>query len=171
MKIDPIQQYKKLRQELLRESGHLTAKLADIEATLNDSESTPVRKTPVTTAPRAKSKTRRGRGGNATSLKQGVIEVLAEKTLTKSEILAGVQENGYKFTSKNPANSLGVILYGKDPKFNNDKGNFSLGAGAKSTSAGKKIRVKRTLSSEARAKIAAAQKKRWKKVKKAAASK
>ncbi len=166
MKIDPIQQYKKLRQELLRESGHLTARLADIEATLNDSESTP-----VTTVPRAKSKTRRRRGGKATSLKQAVIEVLAENTLTKSEILAGVQANGYKFTSKNRANSLGVILYGKDPKFNNDKGNFSLGAGTKSTSAGKKIRVKRTLSSEARAKIAAAQKKRWKKVKKAAASK
>lgn len=166
MKIDPIQQYKKLRQELLREREHLTARLADIEATLNDSESTP-----VTKAPRAKAKTRRGRGGNATSLKQAVIEVLAEKTLTKSEILAGVQANGYKFTSKNPANSLGVILYGKDPKFNNDKGNFSLGAGAKSTSAGKKIRVKRTLSPEAREKIAAAQKKRWKKVKKAAASK
>ena len=167
MKIDPIQQYKKLRQELLREKENLTARLAEVEATLNHSESTPA---PSPRAPRAKSKTRGGRGGNAASLKQVVIEVLAKKPLTKNEILAAVQSAGYKFTSKNPANSLGVILYGKHPKFKNDKGSFSLGAGVTSASGGK-TKPKRTLSPEARAKMAAAQRKRGKKAKKAAASK
>lgn len=165
MKIDSIQQYKKFRQALVQEQKQLTARLAEIEAALSHSDSPP-----PPSVPRARTKAKSGRGNNANSLKQAVIQALAKKPLNKSEILASVQAAGYQFNTKNPANSLGVILYGKAPKFKNDKGVFSLGTGVKPAADNVKKR-KRTLSAEARAKIAAAQKKRWKKVRKAASAK
>jgi hypothetical protein len=33
---------------------------------------------------------------------------------------------GYQFSTDDPLNSLGVILYGKNPKFKNEGGRFSL---------------------------------------------
>lgn len=167
MKIDPIQQYKELRQALLEEKERLKARLGEIEAALSNSETTA---TPSPAATRTSPKAKSGRGSNAISLKQAVIQALARKPLTKAEILSSVQAAGYKFHTANPANSLGVILYGKSPKFKNSNGTFSLEAGVKPTSQGVK-RPKRTMSVEARAKIAAAQKKRWKKARKAALSK
>lgn len=173
MKIDPIQQYKKLRKTLLSERERLCQRVAEIDATLSESDSTPAPIVAKRATTRSKSKPKAkvgGRRGNAVSLKQAVIQVLSKKPLTKNEILAAVQAAGYKFASKNPANSLGVILYGKDPKFKNNKGSFSLGTGAKAAK-GKAKRARKPLSAEARAKIAAAQKKRWKKARKGSSSK
>ncbi|MGZ8898636.1 MAG: hypothetical protein ACXW3Z_00950, partial [Limisphaerales bacterium] len=87
--------------------------------------------------------------------------------LSKEEILNGVKQLGYRFSTNNPLNSLGVILYGKSPKFKNDAGRFSpLGGGSaltskKSTDVSKPGRKRRKLSPEARERIAAAQRARW----------
>jgi hypothetical protein len=48
------------------------------------------------------------------------------KSLTKHEILDAVLASGYQFSTNDPLNSLGVILYGKNPKFKNQNGRFSL---------------------------------------------
>jgi hypothetical protein len=94
--------------------------------------------------------------------------------MTKGEVLAAVQKRGYKFSTNDPLNSLGVILYGKNPKFNRVDGRFSTAGGAKAqstslssaaSSPGSKRGGKRKLSPEARARIAAAQKARWAKQK------
>jgi len=64
-------------------------------------------------------------------------------------------------------NSLGVILYGKNPKFNRADGRFSLGGGGyvgnghAITSVAKSGTGKRQMSPAARARIAEAQRARW----------
>jgi hypothetical protein len=119
------------------------------------------------------SKGRRGRkgSGGGLSLRDHVIAVLEGGAMAKEDVLAAVQKGGYKFSTNNPLNSLGVILYGKNPKFNRTDGKFSLGAAAKARSTpaiantAPKARGKRKMSSEARARFAAAQRARWAKQK------
>jgi len=72
---------------------------------------------PKTGAPRAR---------NELSLKEAVLKVIEGKSMTKHEILDAVLGLGYVFSTDDPLNSLGVILYGKKPKFKNDHGKFSL---------------------------------------------
>ncbi len=168
MKNDPIEQYKQLRQELIAERDRIRARLAEIEAALEDA---PAPQTPAkTSAPRTRRAAKSTRSGNEFSLKDAVIQVLSAKPMKRKEILEAVKKIGYTFTAKNPLNSLGVVLYGKSPRFNNNKGVFSLGRGVKQAAPAKAKtkakakaapKKKRTLSPEARARIVAAQKKRW----------
>jgi hypothetical protein len=72
------------------------------------------------------SSTPTGRPRNEISLKEAVLKVIEGKSLTKHEILDAVIAKGYQFATDDPLNSLGVILYGKKPKFKNIKGRFSL---------------------------------------------
>ena len=53
------------------------------------------------------------RARNALSLREAILKALSKGPLTKSEILAGVQKEGYKFTASNPMNSINVLLYTK----------------------------------------------------------
>jgi hypothetical protein len=71
-------------------------------------------------------RTTTGRARNDMSLKEAVLKVIDGKAMTKHEVLDAVIALGYQFTTDDPLNSLGVILYGKKPKFKNDKGRFSL---------------------------------------------
>jgi hypothetical protein len=168
MKID-IRRYLSLRDSLLKEKNQLETRLGEINQALGEnapaSASTPAAPSPVSFAGRRGR--RRGPGG--LSLRDAVLQVTAGTPLTKEEILQRVQGLGYRFATKNPLNSLGVILYGKHPKFRNEGGRFSLPGGR---AAGNAItgspatgrgggRKRRTLSPEARARIAAAQRARW----------
>jgi hypothetical protein len=99
-------------------------------------------------------------------LREHVIAVLQGGPKTKEEVLAAVQNRGYRFSTNNPLNSLGVILYGRNPKFHRANGQFSLGrgagAGARSSgtaAAGGKTR--RRMSAAGRKAIADAARKRW----------
>ena len=192
MKNDPIQQYKQLRQALIDERDQIRARLVEIEAALEDAPAPKAAKTPAkAAAPRAR-RAKASRGGDKLSLKAAVIQVLSQKPMKRKEILEAVKKIGYTFASKTPLNSLGVVLYGKSPKFDNDKGVFSLGRGVKAAAAPKAKakaatktkakakaktkakakakaapKKKRKLSPEARARIVAAQKKRWAKVRSA----
>lgn len=106
-------------------------------------------------------------------MREAVTQVLQGTALKKAGILDALKASSYRFNTKNPANSLGVLLYGNKQLFKNVKGVFSLAkASASSAKAAPaksaKPKKKRTMSPEARAKIAAAQKKRWAKVRRAA---
>ena len=58
------------------------------------------------------------RAKNKSSLRVTIINVLGKKHLGKKEILGAVQKAGYKFSTKDPMNSLQVQLY---TKFKRDK--------------------------------------------------
>jgi hypothetical protein len=72
--------------------------------------------------------------------------------MTKQEIYEAVQRLGYRFTTKDPFNVIGVVIYGKNPRFRNDNGRFSPIGGA--TAAPTR---RRTMSPASRARIATAQ--------------
>jgi hypothetical protein len=95
------------------------------------------------------------------------LQATSSGGLSKQEILKEVQRLGYKFSTKDPMNSLGVILYGKNPRFRNQEGRFSPMSGTASASPKANggtpgRRSKRgQMSAEARERIAAAQRARW----------
>ncbi|MGZ5544676.1 MAG: hypothetical protein ACXWIU_08365 [Limisphaerales bacterium] len=67
-----------------------------------------------------------GRVRNPKSLKKLVVEILAAKPLTKDEVYDAVLRSGYQFSTNDPLNSLGVVLYGKSPCFKRVGKKFSL---------------------------------------------
>ena len=52
--------------------------------------------------------------------------MLNGKAMTKDEILDAVLRSGYVFSTNDPMNSLGVILYGRNFKFKDSRGRFSI---------------------------------------------
>jgi hypothetical protein len=82
--------------------------------------------------------------------------------MTKQEIHDAVVRLGYRFKSKDPFNVLGVVLYGKKPRFRNEGGRFSPEGSPASWAANN---GRRGMSEEGRARIAAAQRARWAKQK------
>jgi hypothetical protein len=150
MRIDNLQQFVRLRSDLAKEKTSLERRLHEINEALGEIPP-PRASSPV---PGALGRPRAG----GTSLKTLILEALAVGPKTKEELLSAVQQRGYRFSTNNPMNSLGVILYGKNPRFERTDGRFSLsGVGQAS--------VKRTgksqMSAAGRARIVAAQRKRW----------
>ena len=116
---DPLKQYVALRDSIFAEREQLVTRLREMDEALGamglrgkDSYYGP--------------NTRTGRVRNEVSLKEAVLQVIEGKSMTKHEILDAVLALGYQFSTDDPLNSLGVILYGKKPKFKNDHGKFSL---------------------------------------------
>ena len=150
MKANSIQQYIALRDSLLNEKTVLEARLIQINRALNGQVSAPelpkAKGKRGVKAPRAakgatvgtvakvakvaKAKKKRAvRGGarvirNAVNLPTDVAQVTKAKALTKQEILDGLDTIGYKFTAKNPINSLNTVLFAKN-KFKRVNGKFS----------------------------------------------
>ena len=60
------------------------------------------------------------------SLVVAMQEVLKGKQMDSNQIMEAMKKRGYKFTGRNPMNSLRVALYTNKSKFNNNKGVFSL---------------------------------------------
>lgn len=60
-----------------------------------------------------------GRYRNRAPLREVVLETLRKhpEGLTKDEVYRQVLQSGYEFATEDPLNSLGVILYGRIPKF------------------------------------------------------
>ena len=123
MKNDSLANYLKLRSDLLKERAQLERRLEQInEALGGSSEATYTTDEPSSGGYTPTNRTRR----NKVSLKKLVIQMLSERSMTKEELLKAVVSTGYKFSTKNPLNSMGVILYGKEPKFRNEDGKFSV---------------------------------------------
>src|SRR5687768_13268044 len=119
MKPDALTQYVSLRDAIFAEREQLIARLREIDQALG---SMGLRASDGFYGPR----TPTGRVRNEMSLKDAVFKVIDGKALTKHEILDAVLRLGYQFSTDDPLNSLGVILYGKNPKFKNIGGRFSL---------------------------------------------
>lgn len=116
---DALKQYVALRDAIFAEREQLITRLREMDEALG---AMGLRGKDSYYGPR----TPTGRVRNELSLKDAVLKVIAGKSLTKHEILDAVLALGYQFSTDDPLNSLGVILYGKKPKFQNDSGRFSL---------------------------------------------
>jgi len=116
---DALKQYGVLRDAILAEREQLIVRLREIDEALG---AMGLRGRDSYYGPR----TPTGRVRNEMSLKDAVLKVVENKALTKHEILDAVLSLGYQFSTDDPLNSLGVILYGKKPKFKNNGGKFSL---------------------------------------------
>jgi len=114
MKNSSIKKFIALRDGLLKEKIELTARLAEIEKALGDEPSAPAPKAAKPAkAPKAAKAPRAGkrRARNEMSLKEAALKVASGKPQTKQEILDGIIKLGYKFSTKDPMNSLNVVLY------------------------------------------------------------
>ena len=60
------------------------------------------------------------------SMREAVMQVLSKGPLSRKELVGAVQGVGYVFTTKNPANSLGSVLYAKNTPIKNKEGKFYL---------------------------------------------
>ena len=103
------------------------------------------------------------------TMREAVLQALSKGPLSRNELVKAVEDTGYVFTTKNPLNSIGSILYSKNTSVKSKGGKFYLPGGAQpmqgnngtatATAPGRK--KKRRMSAEARARIAAAQRARW----------
>ncbi|MDB6040324.1 MAG: hypothetical protein JWM99_4165 [Verrucomicrobiales bacterium] len=168
MKHDNLRQYVSLRDAILQEKTQIEQRLREINQALGQMAG-------FTADGRVGPRSGGTRNRNAISLRDAVIEVVKSGSLSKDDILKGVQDLGYKFATNDPMNSLGVILYGKNPKFLNEGGRFGLPSGFVPSEPRQRGRPalatkgpasggasgRRQMSPEAKAKIAAAAKTRW----------
>ena len=74
----------------------------------------------------AKKGAARTRAQNKLSLREAVRQAIANKPLTKAEILEAIDKLGYKFSTNKPSNSLNSVLYGDKKEFKNLDGRFGL---------------------------------------------
>lgn len=130
MKRDPLKAFVSLRDSLLKRKTSLETELAKINKALavEPAAATPaVRAATKAPAPKAKTAARPAPGNkrakNSMSLKQAVLDATKAKVLSKPEILETIAKTGYKFTAKNPMNSLNTLLY-SDKAFKNTGGKF-----------------------------------------------
>jgi hypothetical protein len=135
MKRDPLKQFVTLRNALIQRKQALESELLHINRALEiqagagsaAGKSAPVasvgapasRKGPGRPARKARGK----RARNEISLKDAVLAATKAKPLTKPEILKAIEKAGYKFSAKNPMNSLNTLLY-SDKGFKNHGGKF-----------------------------------------------
>lgn len=119
MKPDSLKQYVQIRDSIFSEREELITRLREIDEALG---AMGLRGRDSYYGPR----TPTGRVRNEMSLKETVLKVIEGKAMTKHEILDAVLRAGYQFSTDDPLNSLGVILYGRNPKFQNENGRFSL---------------------------------------------
>jgi hypothetical protein len=163
MKTDILQQYVSARKALLHEKRQLEGRLQQINHALGQACSA------VTVAPTPVAPIRR-HTRSLISMKAAVIQVTTGHPMTKPEIMAAIQKLGFRSASEKPARMLDNLLYGKNPKFRNDKGRFSplsKAAGAARPKPATRPSRKRKVSAAGRAKLAALMKARWAKIKKA----
>jgi hypothetical protein len=120
MKIDRLKQFVTLRASLEKERAALLNRLGEIDKVLRIASAAPG----FASSRPARPSGRRGpRGGNSISLKEAILRVTRARPLPKREILDAIGKLGYKFQSKNPMNSMSVLLY-TDKAFKNYGGKF-----------------------------------------------
>jgi hypothetical protein len=116
---DPLKAYRELREAIENERVALYERLKEIDGQLSEMG---LRASDGYYGPR----TPTGRVRNAMSLKEAVLKVLEAGPMTKDEVFDSVGALGYQFSTEDPLNSLGVVLYGRDPKFQRVGGKFAL---------------------------------------------
>lgn len=111
---DPLKQFIALQENLQSRKLKIEAELAALASAFGTPLSIP--SGPAATAPRAKRSPGRPKGSgkrakNDLSLREAVLTVTKDKPLAKAEILEAVGKLGYKFSAKDPMNSLNTFLY------------------------------------------------------------
>src|SRR5258708_2573786 len=134
MRLDPLQQYAKLHKQLTEEKSQLEIRLNQIKQVLGG-ESTPAQipQSSVPTAAPVQPSKRRGRkpkAANQMSMREAVLKALSHGPLARKELVPAVEAVGYKFTTSNPLNSIGSVLYAKNGPVNSKGGKFYLPSGA-----------------------------------------
>jgi hypothetical protein len=179
MRIDPLQQYSKLRQQLTEEKSQLESRLAEINQVLGPASEIP--SASATAQAVAASTPRRGRPPkNTMSMREIITKALTERgPLSRKELGQAVVDLGYRSKAKNVLGSIGNLLYGKNSPFKSKGGKFHLsegggaalgegadhGDGFQGEVPSPRKRKRRKMSPEGRARIAAAARARWAKVK------
>jgi hypothetical protein len=112
MKSKSLKQFVAIRESLLKRQAELQAELSEINSALGAGKvAAPAASAPAP-APAAPAARRRGRRAqNELSLKEAVLAATKSKPLAKQDILQAVAKLGYKFTAKDPLNSLNTLLY------------------------------------------------------------
>ncbi len=132
MKRDPLKQFVSLRNALQQRKQELESELVHINRALGVQSTVAPTVAPTPVAPAAPARRGRKPGAvkvsgkrarNEVSLKEAVVAATKAKPLAKPEILAAIAKNGYKFSAKNPMNSLNTLLY-SDKGFKNHGGKF-----------------------------------------------
>ena len=118
MQTESLNQYIALRDSIFAEREQVVSRLREIDAALGS--------TGLFGRPGIAGLTPTGRVRNEISLLDAVRKALDGKNLTKHEILDDVLRMGYQFSTSDPLNSLGVVLYGKKPKFKRIGSKFGL---------------------------------------------
>jgi hypothetical protein len=111
-RIDPLTQLTALRTALQKERTEILERLTQIESALGDGGPAAF----ITSGKRGTApKQKRGpRARNKFTIREAVAKATAGRPLSLTEIVQAVTKLGYKFSSKNPQNSLGAFLYGKE---------------------------------------------------------
>lgn len=167
MRMDAIKQFARLRQQLLIERANLEQRLREINEVL-EKEAPPAESARPEPQARVKPK-KRGRQKSALSQREAIMQALRERgPLSRKELAVAIKELGYVSKARDPLNSMGIVLYAKNAPFKKKNGKFYLPANAwtDTNNASQPQRAKRKISEEGKAKIAAAQRARWAKVKK-----
>ncbi len=159
MKITPLNEFVRLRESLFNEKAAIEARLLELNQILGfelpGSAPKPVSWNPDPTQ----------LGGKKLTMKQAICEALANGPLTRKELGIAVKAAGYVSKSKNLLSSMGIVLYGKDSPFKKMGKRFYLPINLNPAKAepanGLRKAKKKPMSSEAKAKIAAGQKRRW----------
>jgi hypothetical protein len=176
MKFDALKQYAKLRQQLTDEKNQLETRLSEINQVLGaQTTPSPAAQTLSTASKPPARRGRKAKAGNSMSMREAVLMALSKGPLARNELVKAVEGVGYVFTTSNPLNSIGSVLYGKKSQVKSAGGKFYVEGGTtsrasnggidRSVEAPAKGKKKRKMSPEGRARIAAAARARWAKVK------
>jgi hypothetical protein len=116
---DRLEQYLSSLEALRAEKAELEARLARIEQALSGVSATRGR------ASIGGGQGRGRRSRNSLSLRDAVAQATRNRPLTKAEILQAIEKIGYRFSTKDPMNSLNAMLYAPGNKFRRQNGRFS----------------------------------------------
>ncbi len=115
MRTDPITRIVQLHHQLSTEKARLEERLSKINKALGAIQGkTEVRAaTPAATPAPAVKRRGPGKRRNKLSLLGSMAAAMGSRALTKAEIHKAITDAGYKFTGKQPMNSINVQLYTK----------------------------------------------------------
>src|SRR5262245_28276927 len=131
MRIDPLQQYARLKQLLIEEKSQIEARLNEINQVLGtdagSAAGVPTRAQAETPSPWGVRGRRGGRGRHEMSMQDAIAKALQERgPLSRKELGEAITQVGYVSNAKNLLNSMGIILYARNSPFKRKDGRFYL---------------------------------------------
>jgi hypothetical protein len=154
---DVLKQFVSLHRQLIQEREEVCNRLAALNKALG-SDGTPALGSALSMPP-----------SRDLGMREAIQQATSKEPLGVREIVAAIQQLGFRFKSKNPYNSVGAYLYGKEGRkyFTKSDGRFSPLASSAPRERKSGDKAKRALSPAGRRAIAEAARKRWAKYKSA----